>query len=342
MDSLFMRNHNSTPYEDGQEVFLTLFVGAIGPQASEESLSSYFDGFGRVAKVKIIVDWNTKQSKECALVYFTSPDSVRKVLAFPKHIIDGRLVRVEPADRTKKGSKILETPTLFVSNISYLTVHGKVIEYFSRFGQITSCKFCNDRNSDGARTQSANIRFEKQHSIERIFSSGTKHLVGGNEVCCSILNSATERNYDYENNDEDQLRPASAQKGMPHSESSDDFDYMSEFQPQGSYKPNNTHLDYQESRYNDTDVDFTHPNLHPISTEPIPQGPMPVLEIDEAGNRPTNTPIPKPQSLLLPMEHQKDDLFQIFCDFAKPPPAPKVNWEDTPYSQRKPKRKKFI
>lgn len=348
MDSWLMKNEKVYLSEDGKEIMLTLFVGAIGSEATEESLTAYFEGFGKVAKVKIIVDWVTKQSKECALVYFTSQDSIRKVLAFPKHIIDGRLVRVEPADRTKKGTKVIETPTLLVTNINYLTLHGEIIEYFSRFGQITSCKFFKDRKSGGSRTKSAIIRFEKQHSLEKIFSTGKKHVVGGNEVCCSIMNNNTpepEGDYDYEKNNEYQPQYDPASRSTPFEESADQFDYKFSFRHLESYKPQTPHLGFQESSYNDTYTDYrpnepSQPNLHQILPEPNPQKPITVSDIVKAGNRPDNTPKPKPSNLLFPLEHQKDELFQVFCNFDKPPPEPMIKWEDTPYSKMPQKRKK--
>ena len=314
------------PEQDGQEILLTLFVGAIGSETTTESIASYFEGFGTVNKVKIIVDWVTKQSKDCALVYFTSQDSVRKVLDFPKHIIDGRVVRVEPADRTKKGTKLNEANALHVSCIHHLTPNREVIEYFAIFGQITSCKFFKERSMDGS-LKGAIIRFEKYYSLERVLLLGSEHLVGGKIVFCSMGNQPLEGSLLLEEVHASQLQLLQQSSSLPVPPQINSMFDQTRLSPDGNENQRFVELNIQPSRNVDKPED---------SRESI----NPTLQNDSL-NPPKEICSNKPKTRinLLPLEYQNDDLFSIFCDFNKPLPSPKVRWEDTPYAHLGSKRR---
>lgn len=320
MDSRAKNEKLRSPEGDGQEILLTLFVGAIGSETTTETIASYFEGFGTVNKVKIIVDWVTKQSKDCALVYFTSQDSIKKVLEFPKHIIDDRVVRVEPADRTKKGTKVNEANALHVSRISHLTPNKEVIEYFAIFGQITCCKFFKERTSDGI-SKGAIIRFEKYYSLERVLLLGSEHLVGGKVVFCSTLNQPIEGSSLLDAVHASQVQPLqqTPSRQVP-------FETSTMVDPMRLKSGQN-----ENQKIVDLDI-------------LLPRGPFAhSYDSPESINLPTHHSSFNPQKEicsnkpmtrinLFPLEYQNDDLFSIFCDFKKPLPSPKVRWEDTPYA----------
>lgn len=326
----FITENLGPPIEESQEILLTLFVGAIGNEATSESIAEYFEGFGKVNKVKIIVDWATKQSKECALVYFTSQDSVRKVMSFPKHIIDGRVVRVEPADRTKKGTKVVEANALLVSNISHLHLHREVLEYFAFFGQITSCKFFKERSVDGE-SKTAIIHFEKSYSLERVFASGSEHLVGGRLVFCSSLFPPPEGGLLQEATRNPKLPLLLAREQTPPAplapaNCSSQHTKRPSFEHDGGLNIVETFSRRLQSLAPDNRLVLWH-QPDALFT-PIEGRPTGVAAQRMAG-----------QTLLLPMEYQKDELFSIFCGFEKPPPTARVRWEDTPYAKMVPKRR---
>lgn len=175
--------------DDGEEILLTLFVGAIGPQATEESLAAHFETFGKVDKVKIILDWVTKQSKECALVYFISHEGFKNALKQKSHCVNGRTIRVEPADRSKKGTKKMDTVAMLVTQIDYSTPQGEIVEYFAAYGTISSCKFFKNA-TEQCRSKSAVIRFEKPAAIHRILEAGIQHLISGKLVSCGWYNNS--------------------------------------------------------------------------------------------------------------------------------------------------------
>lgn len=344
MDSGFMNYEKFSPIDNGREMLLTLFVGAIGPEATVESIGGYFERFGKVNKVKIIVDWATKQSKDCALVYFTSQESVHRVLKFPKHIINGRLVRVEPADRAKKGAKLEDASAILVSNIDYFTLHGEVIEYFSAFGQITSCKFFNDRLTEG-HLKHAIIRFEKTHSISRVLNFGAPHVVGGKNVSCSLYSDASMQGSGMKEHYYGPSQSFNAQSGL--------HDILNT--PVSYVEPNDFHGNWEVSNQSftpDTSGYRVHDEIPDLSQVPVQNKNFSHLVEPPSLEREAQTSLTlnakakstKAKSLLFPVEHQKDGLFSIFCDFPRPSPSPPVRWEDTPYSKlpvMKPYRKKF-
>ena len=338
MDARFIKNPYLRYVEQDEEILLTLFVGAIGSQATQESLAGYFEGFGKVNKVKILIDWVTKQSKECALVYFTSKEAVRKVLDFPQHLIDGKTVRVEPADRTKKGTKIIDASVMLVTNIDYLTLHGEVIEYFSAFGQITSCKFSKDKTRN-SKTKSAIIRYEKPNSIDRVLELGSEHLIGGKVVSCCLYKTLPSGDFIYQQQDlfqpRDSMFPNSLDSAQSPLTSTDQF-FM------------NAHLQFgHQSEIHDDRIQV--PSI-PNQID-IPESPYLVpTELDknltELAGLLTHSVEPRarpkpPKYFLFPLEFEKDELFSIYCEFSKPEKLPIVSWDQTPYSKFKslPKKK---
>ncbi len=338
-----MNYENFSSNEDGREMLLTLFVGAIGPEATVESITDYFEKFGKVNKVKIIVDWATKQSKDCALVYFTSQESVIRVLKSPKHVINGRVVRVEPADRTKKGTKVMEESVILVSNIDYFTLHGEVIEYFSTFGQITSCKFFNDRWAEG-NLKHALIHFEKAQSLSRVLNFGATHVVKGKNVSCSLHSGVPTQGSIVEEHDYAQLQSVNAHSDF-HAKKSHLQNHISHSNFQKSLNPPSPTLPRSIDGYkagigalNQSHVTTEQKNFAAV-TEILPANT--IAQLPDPPQKSFNTT--KVNSFLFPLEHEKDTLFSVFCDFPRPPPSPRVRWEDTPYSKLPPgkPRKKF-
>ena len=332
MRPYYSDDQNRFFYEE-EEIQLTLFVGAIGSQATQQSLTEYFKAFGKVSKVKIIVDWATKQSKECALVYFTSHESLHRVLQCPKHFINDRIVRVEYADRTKKGTKVLETSAILVSNIKYYSLHDTILEYFSTYGQITDCTFYKD-SFKGKVTKSVIIRFEKKNAIERILITGKIHRIGNNEVYCNPQNNSLE------NVGENQVV----------ADNQEDIGYHHR-QPTFQSANRNSVPDHytceQHRAFRPSDVERRDSSMFAAS---LPHHAYDNYQVEYSDSPPVVSArleyyINKQESIrsksyLLPLEYQKDTLFSIFCDVPQRPDR-KVDWKSLIAIGMKPVAKKI-
>ena len=115
----------------------TLFVGSLPPSTSPSELESLFSGFGMV-KAKVIFDYGSMRSKQCALLFCPSV-KVAKDIIDNTHMLDGRELRVDWADADKKGVKEV-SHTLFVGNLLMNVQEADVQGYFNRFGTIIRIK----------------------------------------------------------------------------------------------------------------------------------------------------------------------------------------------------------
>ena len=322
-----MLEKNNTVYEE--EYFLTLFVGAIGHCAIQGSIKAYFESFGKVSKVKIIVDWLTKQPKNCALVYFTSPESIDRVLSCSRHAIEGKLVRVELADRSKSGKKIAESADILLSRIDYSLNHCRVIEYFSSFGQITSCKFIESISFEGYFSKSAIFRFEKQISIQRIMNTGSVHTIDGYRVECSCTEHQPEA-------------PAYSQAEHSASHRHTTFHDSDQRQSACVHDQHCSAGEYPSSARDAADTDVKPINVQPPDTSYLQQPHFPTTVKENLTNPYIGIPqfsveeSKKPQytktsNFQFALEYETDPLFEIFCNFEKVPRPPMPDIKSIPY-----------
>ena len=96
---------------------LTLFVGCLDPQTSKDDLCGHFKQFDPWVKAKLIVNFKTGQSKQCGLLFCSSPSSLKVIMA-EDHYIHQRRIRVNPAQSEYKGTK----------NHDYVKVHISGLE----------------------------------------------------------------------------------------------------------------------------------------------------------------------------------------------------------------------
>ena len=83
---------------------LTLFVGCLDPQTSKDDLIGHFIQFDPWVKAKLIVNFKTGQSKQCGLLFCSSPSAHQSILIID-HYIHQRRVRVNPAQSEYIGTK---------------------------------------------------------------------------------------------------------------------------------------------------------------------------------------------------------------------------------------------
>ena len=69
-----------------------MFIGGLSWQTTPENVREYFSQFGDVAEVMVMKDPATRRSRGFGFITFSNPTSVNRVLAFPQHQLDGKLI----------------------------------------------------------------------------------------------------------------------------------------------------------------------------------------------------------------------------------------------------------
>lgn len=157
-----------------------LFVGSLPPESTPQELQSYFTSIGAKVTVKIIVDWITHRSKQCALVFCDSFATGEWLLAM-NHQFHGKALRLDWADNEKRGTKKIETNILFVGNISEHSSEEAIKNYFSKFGIVANIK-CFSNKSTAPNCKNAFVKFTEGRAIELALASRHNHRIEGKHV----------------------------------------------------------------------------------------------------------------------------------------------------------------
>lgn len=297
----------------------TVFVAGLSPEANEDSIKEYFSAFGEVKKVKLIADWLTNTTKDCALVSLETKEGFDAVLKKTEHEIKGIFVKVKPADKLKKGPEVAETSALLIKNITPLVSHSDVLNYFKKFGNINSSKF-SKLKLPGSKSKSAVLRFENASTITKILEIGTNHEIDGVTVTCCIIN-----NTDYlpGGDKPPTLTSASDVKlnkvGLPQitsaklnqSETPHTRDSVSRDEISAMYTPVLTSSSQRPFHHGMPEMQFRTPQQfrHATNSNGAALGKQSLLK-KAAGLDSLQS---LAESFVLAVEYEKDDLFNIFC-----------------------------
>ena len=80
---------------------LKLFIGGLHPDCDEASLREYWEQFGVVAAVIVMMDRQTGRSRGFGFATMGDQESFDKVIRHGSHEINGRWMEVKPADQTR-------------------------------------------------------------------------------------------------------------------------------------------------------------------------------------------------------------------------------------------------
>ena len=163
--------------------FSTLFIGSVPTFVTENDLKKFFSYFGKILRAKIILDLETQKSKQCALLFCGSRKIAEKILFSGPHYIQDRLLRIDFAEESKKGTKCFTENTMFVGNIRLRTKDFQLQEYFERFGSVISVKVFSV--SPISPTNNAIINFKENSAVIEIFKRPNSHKVDGRTLRCS-------------------------------------------------------------------------------------------------------------------------------------------------------------
>lgn len=145
-----------------------LFVGSLNEKTTQACLYKYFSKFGEIGNINLISDWTTGSSKCCAIVVCKKRATCKKILSAPKHILDGKKIRVSEAEADKKGTKKISTNCLFIGNISQKTKESEVRKVFQDFGTIQEFKFFKNASTK-LNTKNCIIEFTDSAAVEAAF-----------------------------------------------------------------------------------------------------------------------------------------------------------------------------
>ena len=163
----------------------TLFVGSLSPECTPESIEAYFSQFGGQVHSKIIVDWVTLRSKQCALLFCPDADTAENILSKPDHVLGGKLLRVTWADEEKRGTKKIDTANIgFVGNISQDLSEQQVAAYFCKFGEVSKVKFFKNK-STAEKTKNAFVKFREEEGLKAMLAKRHSHRLDGRLLKCA-------------------------------------------------------------------------------------------------------------------------------------------------------------
>lgn len=159
-----------------------LFIGGVAWETSEERFTNYFLKYGEITDSVIMVDKLTGRSRGFGFVTFADPAVADRVLE-QEHVIDGRAVEVKrtvPREEMQ-GQGAQRTRKIFVGGIPTFFTEDELKEYFSSYGSVAEHQIMIDRDTGRSRGFGF-VTFESEDTVERIFSDGKTHELGGKQV----------------------------------------------------------------------------------------------------------------------------------------------------------------
>ncbi|KAK7325109.1 hypothetical protein VNO77_29192 [Canavalia gladiata] len=159
-----------------------LFVGGISWDTSEESFFKYFNKYGEVIDSVIMMNKHSGRPRGFGFVTFADSAVADEVLA-QEHTIDGRVVEVKrtvPREEME-GVGVFKTKKIFVGGIPQFFTDDELREYFSPYGNIAECQIMLDHKTGRPRGFGF-VTFDSEDSVEKVFSVGKIHEIGGKQV----------------------------------------------------------------------------------------------------------------------------------------------------------------
>jgi len=160
------------------ETELTLFVGCLDPATTQLELSEYFRQFDAQASCKLIMDFATKRSKQCGLV-FCSTEALKADILRREHVLQGRVLRVSQAEAERKGKKVGQTYPIQISGLEPSTTVEALEEAFYDYPGLLSVRFVQGIHPKQKKV--AILTFGEIESAKSILDSS--HFKVGNRNC---------------------------------------------------------------------------------------------------------------------------------------------------------------
>merc|ERR1719435_637028 len=145
-----------------------MFIGGLSWQTTPESVREYFSQFGDVAEVMVMKDPATRRSRGFGFITFTQAGSVSKVLSYPAHQLDGKLIEPKVAVPRKSNPKlVMRTKKIFVGGLSATTSLEDVKAYFEQFSKVKESMLAYDKVTNRHRGFGF-VTFDNEDVVDKI------------------------------------------------------------------------------------------------------------------------------------------------------------------------------
>ncbi|KAI1701260.1 RNA recognition motif domain-containing protein [Ditylenchus destructor] len=142
---------------------LTIFVGNLSPQTTDESLREHFSKYGSLTQSKVKTDSKTGQSRGFAYVSFTSKKELESARNHHPHTIDGVDVSLHSLSQD-----------LVVDSLAADITEDSLRNFFSKYGQVQRCTMTT--NSTGRTT--AYVIMSNEDEVSRALAD-RPHSING-------------------------------------------------------------------------------------------------------------------------------------------------------------------
>lgn len=145
-----------------------MFVGGLSWQTTPESVREYFSQFGDVAEVMVMKDPATRRSRGFGFITFSQAGSVSKVLNYPAHQLDGKLIEPKVAVPRKSNPKlVMRTKKIFVGGLSATTSLEDIKNYFEQFSKVKESMLAYDKVTNRHRGFGF-VTFDNEDVVDKI------------------------------------------------------------------------------------------------------------------------------------------------------------------------------
>jgi RNA recognition motif-containing protein len=190
MSTLETKNNNieleTKQAQLSQEDKRAVFVGGLLDSTKSPAIEQYFSQFGQIQEVNLIIDWVTGKSKRCAIVICGDHATCQNILKQKKHFLEGRTIRVDEADQTKKGTKIVKTTKIFLGHVSPDLTEKDLLSFFMKYGKVKWIKVVRKQNGYGMMEPSSNgfLEFVRVRDAQSLLKDRHNVIVNGCKIFC--------------------------------------------------------------------------------------------------------------------------------------------------------------
>eukprot|EP01036_Dinobryon_divergens_P022137 gene22137-30373_t len=145
-----------------------IFIGGLSWQTTEANLRFYFEKYGELTDVALMMDKRTGKPRGFGFIKLKNPAAADVVMA-TEHTIDGRLVDVKralPRDKAP-GPTRNESCKIFVGGLAAEITEKEFGDYFAKFGVVKDAVVMVDRNTGRSRGFGF-ITFEREETIDAV------------------------------------------------------------------------------------------------------------------------------------------------------------------------------
>jgi len=167
--------------ESAESLGCKIFIGGLSWETTEQGLRYYFEKFGELTDVAVMIDKKNNQPRGFGFITFKDHTAADLVLA-QEHTIDGRLVdikRAVPRDKAPSATSRYEFRKIFVGGLSPDVTDKELSDYFSKFGTVKDSVIMIDRKTSRSRGFGF-VTFESDDSLNSVLRS--EHEVRGKWV----------------------------------------------------------------------------------------------------------------------------------------------------------------